>query len=68
MKEKLNKLKSKNKDNPFGLRPYIRKDYTYSDGFCTSKDTKEGIYKYAEINHWKENLLHFLDDINSDDE
>ena len=28
MKEKLNKLKSKNKDNPFGLRPYIRKDYT----------------------------------------
>ena len=51
MKEKLNKLKSDNKDNPFGLRPYIRKDYIYSDGFCTSKDTKEGIYKYAEINH-----------------
>lgn len=68
IKEKLNNLKSENKENPFGLKPYIRKDYTYDKGFCTSKDSKKGIYKYAEINHWKQNLLHFLDEISLGDE
>ena len=57
------------KNNPFGIKPYIRKDYVYDKSFSSCpNEVVNGIYDYAKINHWKENLLHFLQELEFNDE
>lgn len=49
--------------NPFGLSPYIRKDYVYSNSFSTDKNCVPNLFEYSKINGWEKNLTDFLIDI-----
>lgn len=50
--------------NPFGLMPYIRKDYVYNSSFSTDENSSLSLFKYSEINGWEQNLIDFLTEIN----
>lgn len=55
--------------NPFGLMPYIRKDYVYNNSFSTDKNSTLGLFEYSDLNKWEDNLINFLKDIaKSEDE
>ena len=67
LKEKI--ISQNTKNNPFGIKPYIRKDYVYDKSFSSCpNEVVNGIYDYAKINHWKENLLKFLHELEFNDE
>lgn len=66
IKELKNTLREKvilDNSNPFGLMPYVRKDYVYNSSFSTDKNGALNLFKYSEINCWEQNLLDFLDEI-----
>lgn len=50
--------------NPFGLRPYVRKDYVYNENYSTDKESfKKDIFKYSTDNNWEDNLINCLKDL-----
>lgn len=66
---KMNEFKNipeKNNENPFGLHPYIRKDFTYNKKFSTSKliyKNKISIFEYSKKMNWELNVINFLKEL-----
>lgn len=71
----LNKMKEfkntpeKNNENPFGLQPYVRKDFTYNKNFSTDEliwKNKINIFEYSKRMNWENNVIEFLENLENE--
>ncbi|MGY6172557.1 hypothetical protein ACW95P_04385 [Candidatus Mycoplasma pogonae] len=57
-------LKRKMDSNPFGLKPYIRKDYNYDLKFSTKENNNNlSIFEIANEKQWEKNVLETIENL-----